>query len=54
MQTWDEYSKTLQAELYRLNMELSHWEARGEREIVQRIKTLITAIKRTLDSETRC
>ena len=50
-QTWDEYSKNLRNEVYRLNMELSHWEAQGEEHKVRLIKATIAFVERLLESE---
>lgn len=50
-EAWDKYCNRLRNDLYRLNMELSHWEAVGNRSIVTEINTLIAQIKRILDSE---
>ncbi len=51
--TWDACAEELRKELYRLNMELQHWEAQPGCELVAEIKALIAAIKHELDSENR-
>lgn len=52
-QTWDEYAELLRKELYRLNMELPYWEARGNDTLVSEMRTLIAAVKKALDGEMR-
>ena len=51
LETWDEYAEPLRQDLYRLNMELSHWEAHGNGAMVTEIKALIAQISQILESE---
>ncbi len=48
-----EYEEKLRKELYRMNMELPYWEARGDTAMVEQIRAFIAETKWVLDNKGR-